>query len=159
MSKATFDIDPELQSKVKGSQIVPSGTMEEKVTKVAYRSTGTIQVQQQAGRTIQYSTTYCTTANRLVPLILTNQPSNLQQWRVQSNINIAPWFFPIKIKSIEVKFTSQYQPRISVTFSVTVLSTSWNYIRRSKETSIFQACTHAQDLQWSFFGAVVYIRW
>ena len=41
MSKATFDIDPELQSKVKGSQIVPSGTMEEKVTKVAYRSTGT----------------------------------------------------------------------------------------------------------------------
>ena len=72
-------------------------------------STATVllQVQQQAGRTIQYSTTYCTTANRLVPLILTNQPSNLQQWRVQSNINIAPWFFPIKIKSIEVKFTSQ----------------------------------------------------
>ena len=49
MSKATFDIDPELQSKVKGSQIVPSGTMEEKVTKVAYRSTGTTHssVQQQ----------------------------------------------------------------------------------------------------------------
>ena len=49
MSKATFDIDPELQSKVKGSQIVPSGTMEEKVTKVAYRSTG-----QQEPHTVPY---------------------------------------------------------------------------------------------------------
>ena len=96
MSKATFDIDPELQSKVKGSQIVPSGTMEEKVTKVAYRSTGTTHSSIPEGTThssVQqqycyrysnkqeelYSTTYCTTANRLVPLILTNQPSNLQQ--------------------------------------------------------------------------------
>ena len=59
MSKATFDIDPELQSKVKGSQIVPSGTMEEKVTKVAYRrnkATGT--ATSRKNYTVQYYVLY-----------------------------------------------------------------------------------------------------
>ena len=50
MSKATFDIDPGT-----GSQIVPSGTMEEKVTKVAYRySTAT----SRKNYTVQYYVLY-----------------------------------------------------------------------------------------------------
>ena len=47
-------------------------------------------------------------------MILTNQPSNLHKWRVQSNINISHWFFPIILKSIEDKFTSQFKVKQSI---------------------------------------------